>query len=81
MTAPNFKLDTNAPTVSWADPKNGDSASTGSTSQVPETSDGQMIPFFLVKLSLISYMNFQFHGSRSNLYMSKTCPRMLLKGS
>lgn len=34
MTAPNFKLDTNAPTVSWADPKNGDSASTGSTSQV-----------------------------------------------
>jgi heterogeneous nuclear ribonucleoprotein R len=28
MSTPEFKLDTNAPTVSWADPKNGDSAST-----------------------------------------------------
>lgn len=29
MSTPEFKLDTNAPTVSWADPKNGgESAST-----------------------------------------------------
>ncbi|XP_017698930.2 heterogeneous nuclear ribonucleoprotein Q-like [Phoenix dactylifera] len=28
MSTPKFKLDSNAPTVSWADPKSGDSAST-----------------------------------------------------
>ncbi|TVU50788.1 hypothetical protein EJB05_02178 [Eragrostis curvula] len=28
MSTPEFKLDTNSPTVSWADPKNSDSAST-----------------------------------------------------
>lgn len=34
MSTPNFKLDTNAPTVSWADPKNGDSASTSQVKSV-----------------------------------------------
>ncbi|CAM0874362.1 unnamed protein product [Alopecurus aequalis] len=34
MSTPNFKLGTNTPNVSWADVKNGDSASAGSTSQV-----------------------------------------------
>ncbi|KAM0854107.1 hypothetical protein ACQ4PT_050630 [Festuca glaucescens] len=33
MSTENFKLDTNSPTVSWADVKNGDSTSAGSTSQ------------------------------------------------
>jgi heterogeneous nuclear ribonucleoprotein R len=28
MSTTEFRLDTNAPTVSWADPKNSDSAST-----------------------------------------------------
>lgn len=33
MSTPEFKLDTNAPTVSWADPKNANEAT--STAQVP----------------------------------------------
>ena len=58
MSTPNFKLDTNVPTVSWADVKNGDSASAsaGSTSQVGEASYRQMLPFFWF-LVIISYMN------------------------
>nr|CBX25259.1 hypothetical_protein [Oryza brachyantha] len=34
MSTPTFKLDTNAPTVSWADPKNNDSASTSQVKSV-----------------------------------------------
>lgn len=34
MSTPNFKLGTNTPNISWADVKNGDSSSAGSTSKV-----------------------------------------------
>uniref|UniRef100_A0A0E0MJE7 RRM domain-containing protein n=1 Tax=Oryza punctata TaxID=4537 RepID=A0A0E0MJE7_ORYPU len=34
MSSPTFKLDSNAPTVSWADPKNNDSASTSQVKSV-----------------------------------------------
>ncbi|KAF0890101.1 hypothetical protein E2562_037671 [Oryza meyeriana var. granulata] len=34
MSSPKFKLDSNAPTVSWADPKNNDSASTSQVKSV-----------------------------------------------
>uniref|UniRef100_A0ACD6A0Y0 Uncharacterized protein n=3 Tax=Avena sativa TaxID=4498 RepID=A0ACD6A0Y0_AVESA len=34
MSTPNFKLDTNSPTISWADVKNSDSASASSASKV-----------------------------------------------
>jgi heterogeneous nuclear ribonucleoprotein R len=38
MATPNFKLDTNSPTISWADVKNGDSASAAASASASSTS-------------------------------------------
>ncbi|CAN6330453.1 unnamed protein product [Urochloa humidicola] len=82
MSTPEFKLDTNAPTVSWADHKSsGESASTGQVvlSFAHHMTKCYLLCFLLYIMML--YMDVHFSVFRLNLYMSKTCPRLLPKSS
>ena len=81
MSTPEFKLDTNAPTVNWADSKN--SGESASTAQVLLSFEHHMTKCYLY----VSFYNDDvvygctFFVFRLNLYMSKTYPRLLLKSS